>query len=76
MRYDRARKNLDRHVNYILAAFMPPAGNHKNSQAGECSTIQSRSLARSLLPMGECSVGVLMRFAGNVIVGAGPRGVD
>jgi len=22
MRYDRARKNLDRHANYILAAFM------------------------------------------------------
>jgi len=22
MRYDRARKNLDRHPNYILAAFM------------------------------------------------------
>jgi len=25
MRYDRARKNLDRHPNYILAAYMPPA---------------------------------------------------
>jgi hypothetical protein len=22
MRYDRARKNLDRHPNYVLAAFM------------------------------------------------------
>jgi hypothetical protein len=22
MRYDRARKNLDRHANYILAAYM------------------------------------------------------
>jgi hypothetical protein len=22
MRYDRARRNLDRHANYILAAFM------------------------------------------------------
>jgi len=22
MRYDRARKNLDRHPNYILAAYM------------------------------------------------------
>jgi hypothetical protein len=22
MRYDRARQNLDRHANYILAAFM------------------------------------------------------
>lgn len=25
MRYDRARKNLDRHPNYILAAFMASA---------------------------------------------------
>ena len=25
MRYDRARQNLDRHPNYILAAFMHPA---------------------------------------------------
>ena len=25
MRYDRARKNLDRHPNYILAASWPPA---------------------------------------------------
>ncbi|MBP2327827.1 integrase [Kibdelosporangium banguiense] len=25
MRYDRARKNLDRHPNYILAAYMAPA---------------------------------------------------
>jgi integrase/recombinase XerD len=25
MRYDRARQNLDRHPNYILAAFMAPA---------------------------------------------------
>jgi hypothetical protein len=25
MRYDRARNNLDRHPNYILAAYMPPA---------------------------------------------------
>ena len=24
MRYDRARKNLDRHPNYILAAYMAP----------------------------------------------------
>jgi hypothetical protein len=24
MRYDRARKNLDRHPNYILAAIWPP----------------------------------------------------
>jgi len=23
MRYDRARNNLDRHPNYILAAYMP-----------------------------------------------------
>jgi len=23
MRYDRARKNLDRHPNYILAAYLP-----------------------------------------------------
>jgi hypothetical protein len=26
MRYDRARKNLDRHPNYILAAYMASAG--------------------------------------------------
>jgi hypothetical protein len=25
MRYDRARSNLDRHANYILAAFMASA---------------------------------------------------
>jgi integrase/recombinase XerD len=24
MRYDRARKNLDRHPNYMLAAYMAP----------------------------------------------------
>jgi hypothetical protein len=27
MRYDRARNNLDRHPNYILAAYMAPAPN-------------------------------------------------
>ena len=27
MRYDRARKNLDRHPNYILAAFMASGRN-------------------------------------------------
>ena len=26
MRYDRARKNLDRHPNYILAAYMAASG--------------------------------------------------
>jgi hypothetical protein len=29
MRYDRARKNLDRHANYILAAYMPQAPDHR-----------------------------------------------
>lgn len=34
MRYDRARQNLDRHPNYILAAYMPPP---PNRHADDCS---------------------------------------
>jgi integrase/recombinase XerD len=34
MRYDRARQNVDRHPNYILAAFMASASIHRqNSDA-------------------------------------------
>ena len=41
MRYDRARKNLDRHPNYILAASWPPAP----SKLGQR---QIRTLARQV----------------------------
>jgi integrase/recombinase XerD len=35
MRYDRARKNLDRHPNYILAAYMA-SGTRGRDSCGSC----------------------------------------
>ena len=40
MRYDRARKNLDRHPNYILAAYMAP----------ECDTAAARCVVLLVVP--------------------------
>jgi len=53
MRYDRARKNLDRHPNYILAAYMAagtlPAPSMKRDRADERSD-HDRLAARLLAP--------------------------
>jgi integrase/recombinase XerD len=36
MRYDRARKNLDRHPNHILAAYMASATDQSASRGSRC----------------------------------------
>ena len=43
MRYDRARKNLDRHPNYILAAYMAPfcSPAHRGRRGGQRRTERS-----------------------------------
>ena len=52
MRYDRARKNLDRHPNYILAAYMAsgsrPSGGTPGSPAYACATADQSVCARRL----------------------------
>jgi hypothetical protein len=66
MRYDRARQNLDRHPNYILAAFMasgtrpkpaPPAGSPREAHCtAELSMSNSDAWLRLRETAGRCCV--------------------
>jgi integrase/recombinase XerD len=57
MRYDRARNNLDRHPNYILAAYMPSGtiSGRASSNGRSISTMICRSAGRyaTLTPVGK-----------------------
>jgi integrase/recombinase XerD len=51
MRYDRARKNLDRHPNYILAAYMASGATMSSSRSGNCgSTCRAQGLQHPVRP--------------------------
>ena len=72
MRYDQARNNLDRHPNYILAAYMAPAPDPAYVSRGSCRG------RRPTLPIKDVALDMLMRrsactFAiGNLVGGGGP----